>query len=168
MSFLHLIAQFRSPIADKIFSVLTSFGEEGIMILIVCLIYWCIDKKLAYRTGFAFFISGVIIQILKLSLRIERPWIIDPSFEAVSSAIANATGYSFPSGHTQAAAAIYLTLALNSSKNFLKGLFIILTAAVAFSRMYLGVHTPSDVIVSLTITAAVVIIIHFKLTLLNF
>ena len=58
---------------------------------------------MAYRITFGFFLSGLVIQGLKITFRIPRPWVLDPLFEPVESAIEGATGYSFPSGHTAAA-----------------------------------------------------------------
>jgi len=101
--------------------------------------------------------TGIIInQTLKILFRIPRPWIKDPKFTIVASARGAATGYSFPSGHTQ-----NITIAMGAPARFIKNtavriVCITIIALVAFSRMYLGVHTPLDVVVSLVIGAALV------------
>ena len=88
--------------------------------------------------------------------RIPRPWVRDPDFTIVESARAEATGYSFPSGHTQS-----VTTALGCPARFSRSLVlrivcIVLIILTALSRMYLGVHTPADVLVSLVIGAVLV------------
>jgi len=89
---------------------------------------------------------------MKICFRIERPWVIDPTFEPVPGAIEYATGYSFPSGHTQNATALYGSLGACVKQKPLKAVLFFIPVLVAFSRMYLGVHTIQDVVVSLVIT----------------
>lgn len=156
MDFLRFLAQHRTPAGEAVFQFFTYFGQELLIILILCLIYWCLHKKLAYQIGLTFFASGLLMQILKIAFRIPRPWILDPEFEAIASAVTAATGYSFPSGHTQAATALFGTLAIFLKKTWQKVLCILLFLTVGFSRMYLGVHTPKDVLVSMTLTLFIV------------
>jgi undecaprenyl-diphosphatase len=83
--------------------------------------------------------------------------VIDENFTIVESAREAATGYSFPSGHTQNVAGTFGSLALGQKKH--KAIWIpsvVIIVLVAFSRMYLGVHTPTDVLTSLAIAAALV------------
>lgn len=152
MDFLRFLSQYRTPLGEKIFQFFTYFGQELLIILILCLIYWCLSKKLAYQIGLSFFVSGLLMQVLKITFRISRPWVLDPSFEAVASAIPAATGYSFPSGHTQCATALYGTLAFYLKKPWQRILSVFMFVMVGFSRMYLGVHTPKDVLVSMALT----------------
>ena len=86
---------------------------------------------------------------LKFYCKVPRPWIANPDFEPVKSAISAASGYSFPSGHTQIAMTNYCTVAYfyrNKPAVCFSMLFI--TVMVAISRLYLGVHYFSDVIFS--------------------
>lgn len=148
MDFLHFIAQYRTPEADLFFQGVTYLAQEVFVIAIICWLFWCSNKKLAYTLGFSYFLSGLLIQALKITFRIPRPWILDPSFAAVPTAIAGATGYSFPSGHTQSITALFGTLALHAKKWYQKLFCAAVIALVGFSRMYLGVHTPKDVLTS--------------------
>lgn len=148
MDFLRFIAQYRTPEADLLFQGITYLAQEVFVIAIICWLFWCSNKKLAYTLGFSYFLSGLLIQALKITFRIPRPWILDPSFGAVSSALAGATGYSFPSGHTQSITALFGTLALHAKKRYQKLLCTAVIVLVGFSRMYLGVHTPKDVLTS--------------------
>ncbi|WP_167957679.1 phosphatase PAP2 family protein [Anaerosporobacter faecicola] len=152
MEFLKLLESIRTPWLTWFFLVFTSFGEETLVLAIICFLYWCHNKRLAYRICFSFFSSGLVVQTLKITFRIPRPWVKDSSFHAVSQAVPTATGYSFPSGHTQCATALYSTFAWNTKKKRLQILCFVIIAGVMISRMYLGVHTPQDVLTSFFIT----------------
>ena len=102
------------------------------------------------------FFGTILNQFLKLFCRIPRPWVKDPDFTIVESARAEADGYSFPSGHTQSVTAALGCPARFAKGSFWQGLFIVLIALTAISRMYLGVHTPADVGVSLVLGSVMV------------
>ena len=121
--FLELLANLRSPFFDIVVNGITKFGEEAIVIIILCVMYWCVNKKMAYTTGMVFFSSGIIVQGLKITCRIPRPWVLDPSFNIVEAARATAGGYSFPSGHTQGAAAIYGSVGFWAKNKIVKVIF---------------------------------------------
>ena len=159
MTFLWFLSEHRTPALDKIMQLVTYFGQEIIIIALICALYWCADKRFAYLLGFTYFTAGLCVQTLKITFRIPRPWILDTNFSAVESAVPAATGYSFPSGHTQGATALYFPLALKAKKAWLKIFSVCLFFMVGFSRMYLGCHTPKDVFVSMGLTVIVYLII---------
>jgi undecaprenyl-diphosphatase len=103
----------------------------------------------------------MLVQGLKISFRIERPFVIDKTFKPVESAVEGATGYSFPSGHTQSATSLYGYFASAVKRTWLRVLFILAFLLVGFSRLYLGVHTYFDVGVSLILTLAIVFLINY-------
>lgn len=143
----------------RFFEFITFFGHELIPIALICVLYWCADKKLAYKIGFSFFLSGLMTQCLKVTFRVERPWIKDPAFTPVEGAVNEATSYSFPSGHTQAATSVYGSLALTLKKHWLRIVCVLLFVIVGISRLYLGVHTPLDVGVSMALTFVITLIV---------
>lgn len=106
------------------------------------------------------FFGTILNQFLKILCCVPRPWVKDPGFTIVESARAEATGYSFPSGHTQNAVATYGGIARYTRRRWLRGVCIALTLVICFSRMYLGVHTPLDVGVSFVIAAALVLLVY--------
>lgn len=152
MDFLRLLEGIRNPVLDSFFQWITYFGQEICILAVICLFYWCLDKKFAYRLGFIYFSAGLCIQTLKITFRIPRPWILDPEFHPVASAVPAATGYSFPSGHTQGGTCLFVPLALRSRKFWQKFLCILMFLAIGFSRMYLGVHTPKDVLTAMAVS----------------
>lgn len=160
MELLWAISNFRSPLGDKFVQFVTYFGEELLLISIICALYWCVNKKLATQIGLTFISSGVLVQALKITFRIPRPWVLDPAFQPVESALDAATGYSFPSGHTQSATSLFAPLSFHANKWWLKALFALCFLAVGFSRMYLGVHTLKDVGVSILLTCIISFLIH--------
>lgn len=156
MSFLYFLESIRNPVLDAFFSVVTHFGEETLFIIIGLFLFWCVDKKQGYYILSIGFIGIVLNQFLKIFYRVPRPWVKDPSFTIVESARAEATGYSFPSGHTQSSVGLFGAIARWNKNKILKITSIVLCVLVPLSRLYLGVHTPLDVGVSLVIAAALI------------
>lgn len=149
MSFLYWLEGIRCPALDRFFSAVTYFGDEILFIVLALTVFWCVDKREGYYLFFIGFVGTIFNQFLKLAFRIARPWVKDPNFTIVESARAGAGGYSFPSGHTQNVVATLGGLARWNKNTALRIVCIVVAALTAFSRMYLGVHTPLDVGVSL-------------------
>lgn len=157
MNFLRWIATWRNPVLDAVFGALTYAGGEVVFIVAALVVLWCVDKKRGYYLLFCGFFGLVTVQILKMAFRIPRPWVLDPAFQIVENARAGATGYSFPSGHTQTAVTLFGGLAVSSRRKAVKIGGWVACALVAFSRMYLGVHTPLDVGVSFAVGVCIVL-----------
>ena len=160
MQLLYILEQLRTPAVTKALSALTYFGGVyGFMVLSI-IIFWCIDKRCGYFMLSLGFLGTVINQFLKILFRIPRPWVLDPSFEPVESAVADAGGFSFPSGHTQNVFATFGGVFAWTKKVWLKIVCAVLIVLVAFSRMYLGVHTPLDVGVSVAIGVVLLLVLY--------
>ena len=157
MVFLKILSQIRSPFWDGVVSAVTLLGEETFFMLVGLMAFWCLNKKWGYRFMIIGLSGSILNQLLKAIFLIPRPWVLDPTFTIVESAREAATGYSFPSGHTQSAATVFGTLAAWIGKTWVTVGCILLIALVGFSRMYLGVHTPLDVGVSF-ITGAMTVL----------
>ena len=158
MELLRLIEGIRSPFLDMLFWLITSLGEETVGVIILCAVFWCISKRAAYGIGVALFLSGLTVQGMKICFRTDRPWVADPTLRPVLRATEGASGYSFPSGHTQSATALFGSLGAQTKRKATRALFFSLIALVAFSRLYLGVHTLLDVVASLLISSLLVLL----------
>ena len=157
MPFLYFIESIRNPFFDWFFSLITHLGEETFFLVIAILFFWCVNKREGYYILITGLVGTVINQMAKLIFRIPRPWVLDPDFEIVESAREEATGYSFPSGHTQNIAGTYGAISAHQPKKWKTALCVTIILLVAFSRMYLGVHTPLDVIVSLLVALLLIL-----------
>lgn len=160
MEFLKLLEKIRNPFFDFIFSLITYCGDEIVFMAIAITLFWCVSKKDGYYILSVGFVGTIINQFLKLTFRIPRPWVKDPSFTIVESAREAATGYSFPSGHTQNSVGTFGGIAYLFKTKWVRITCIAFAILVPFSRMYLGVHTPLDVFVSCGI--AIVLIFAIK------
>ena len=160
MDFLRLLEGLRTPFFDMVFQFFTYFGEETIFMVVAMFFFWCIDKKTGYLLLYVSFLGNIINTFLKLLFLVPRPWVLDKNLTIVESARAGATGYSFPSGHTQNSAGLFLGIARARKELWVRVVCIALTLLVAFSRMYLGVHTPVDVLASLGIALLLVLVAY--------
>lgn len=160
MEFLYLLESIRNPVCDAIVGILTYLGDEIAFLATALVVFWCFSKHRGYYLMSVGFCGVIVNQTLKLIFRIPRPWVLDPEFNAVESAKPAATGYSFPSGHTQNATCTFGGLARGAKKTWARIVLVAIVVLVAFSRMYLGVHTPKDVIVSLIIGAVLVFALY--------
>lgn len=147
-------------------SVLTYLGSEIAFLAFAMGVFWCFDKRRGYYLMTVGYIGVIINQFLKIMCMIPRPWVIDPHFTTVAGAQADAGGYSFPSGHTQNSTGTFGSILTFSKKRWLRALLIAFIVIVPLTRMYLGVHTPLDVGVSLLIGGVLVLALYplFELT----
>lgn len=145
MSFLYLLESVRNPVLNILMQAVTELGSATMFIAFGMLMFWCVDKRQGYYLLTVGLAGTFLNQFLKISCRVPRPWVRDPSFTIVESARADATGYSFPSGHSQIAVGTYGGLAICRRERWMRIVGIVLAVLIPFSRMYLGVHTPADV-----------------------
>lgn len=160
MPFLYFLESIRHPVLDTLFSLITLCGEETVFMAVGMMIFWCVDKYRGYYLLCVGFLGTVINQFLKMLCRVPRPWVKDPHFTIVESAREAASGYSFPSGHTQTAVGLFGGIARMTARRWLRIAAIALAALVALSRMYLGVHTPADVLTSLAIATVLLLVAY--------
>lgn len=148
-----------SPLTEFML-LITHMGEETAFLVVAIVLFWCVNKKLGYYVMSVGFVGTTINQFLKMTYRVARPFELDTSFHAVKGALREATGFSFPSGHTQASVGTFGSIAFATSKRWVRILCLSLALLVPFSRLYLGVHTPLDVAVSFGVAVLLIILLY--------
>jgi len=133
------IQQF-SPTLDLPFKALTFLGDETFYLIFMPLYYWCIDRRAGSRLFFLLLFSAYINAIAKVVADQPRPFTYDQRVQS----IVHASGGGLPSGHTQNAVAIWGFLAARSGKAIFWLIAGFLMVGIPLSRVYLGVHFPTD------------------------
>ena len=157
MEILLFLESVRTPFLDFIFNVITHFGDEAVAVVVLTVFLWCGNKSAAYNMLYCTFFNLGTNQLLKNIFKVPRPWVKKPELTIVESAREAASGYSFPSGHTANATVLFGCIAANIKEKWKKILLILLILLIGFSRMYLGVHSPADVITSWVLGGAFVV-----------
>ena len=129
-------------------SKMTFLGELNSALVIMAVLYWCVSRELGSYLLMGWSGNRLANGVLKVSACAYRPWIRDSRILPYGNSMTTATGYSFPSGHTMNAATVFGGMAIR--KDFpraLRAISGLILALVAVSRIYLGVHTPQDILV---------------------
>ena len=160
MDFLRLLEKIRVPGLNELMLSVTELGGELPFLVIAMIIFWCVDKRRGYYVLAVGYLGTITNQFLKLCFRVPRPWVLDPEFTVLQQAREGATGYSFPSGHSQTAVGTFGALARSEKTKWLRILFLVPAVLVPFSRMYVGVHTPADVLAGAAISVLYLLILY--------
>jgi len=137
------IQSFSNNFFDFLFQAITVFGEESVLVILSVIVFLSIDKNKGYKLIFTIASGTCFNALIKNILKFERPIGIEG---IVSKRVHTATGYSFPSGHTQATSTFWSSISIIFKKKALYVFSPIIITLVAISRLYLGVHWPTDVI----------------------
>ena len=160
MEFLYLLEKIRVPGLNELMLTVTELGGEMPFLIIALVVFWCVDKRRGYYVLSVGFLGTLTNQFMKLWFRVPRPWVLDPNFTILEQAREAAAGYSFPSGHTQNAVGTFGALAITTKTRWIKVLSVALAVLVPFSRMYVGVHTPADVLVAAAMAVAFLMLLR--------
>lgn len=144
LDIIRAIQTIHTPFLTFITECITMLGEPVFVVLVFAFIYWCVDKEKGRFVAFSILLSLCINGALKDIFKLPRP-IGEEGI--ISHRVHTATGHSFPSGHTQSVSSLMFSAAFAFKKRFLWILGTVMTVLVAFSRVYLGVHYPKDVLV---------------------
>ncbi|HET90850.1 MAG TPA: phosphatase PAP2 family protein [Chloroflexi bacterium] len=151
------IQMVHGPALDLVFKAITFMGDEEFFMLLLPLILWCVDFSLGVRLGCTFLLSAYGNVVLKDLFGHPRPFDLDPSVQ-----LHEISGYGLPSGHSQSAAVVWGVIATEFRKAWVWGVAVLLMVLIGFSRIYLGVHFPTDVLAG-WIVGAVVLLLYVLL-----
>lgn len=148
--FLQNIRLGSSEIIDKFFLSITIFGEFWLPTLLCAITYWCID----FRAGVYLFsletMNIFLTHFFKMLACVYRPWVLDSRIQPSALAVPYAKGYSFPSGHSAMSSSVIGGIAYLLRHNKLLCILLVgLVLMIGFSRLWLCVHTPQDVLCGL-------------------
>ncbi len=148
------IREALGPFIEMLMNLVSHICDGPIVALVPCLLYWVVDKRAGLFVLTNLAIGNNINQFIKDTVCAYRPWIRDVRVLPSVDALKHATGYSFPSGHTQAGASTFGSAAWYFRHK--RAVAIACTAVmllIGFSRNFLGVHTPQDVIAGFAVAA---------------
>lgn len=158
------IQQFSGKeLIDKAFIYISYLGEAYLFIVVAVMIYWLFEKKWAYQFITAFLASTVVVSVMKVLIKRPRPYQASSEVKSIGKPAHEAYGeqsYAFPSGHSQAAAAISTGVVKKTKNWFVWILMILNIILVPFSRLYLGQHYLTDVLAGITIGVMSVLIVY--------
>lgn len=160
MEFLYFLEKLRLPGLNELMLAVTELGGETPFLVVALIVFWCVDKRRGYYVLSVGFLGTLTNQFMKLWFRIPRPWVLDPGFTILEQAREAAAGYSFPSGHTQNAVGTFGALAVTTKTKWIRMIAAVLAVLVPFSRMYVGVHTPADVLVAAAMALVFLALMH--------
>jgi len=132
-----------SPPLDFLMRTVSALGSAVAYVVMVAFIYWCVDEKKGMRLGIALLVSTWLNLVLKFLLDQPRPFFpgFDPSVGMVDAAMGG-----LPSGHAQNSLVVWMILASWGREKWHFVLAAIFCLLMAFSRVYLGVHFPTDIL----------------------
>ncbi len=152
MSVMRFLADHRTFLLTKFFLLASFVGQVDGYILVVILIYVMFDKTLAVRLAVLALLTMCLNHVLKVIIRNPRPFINDGTYlqkwaVSTENAKALATEYSTPSGHAMSGGAFYSYLYASVENPLVRVIAVLAILATGFSRPYLGVHYPGDVLI---------------------
>lgn len=146
---------------DEFFNALSKFAVD-ILPFLPYIVFWCVSKRWGYRFLATIWSGEMLNGLIKLTVCAYRPWIRSELIEPAGDSKVAATGYSFPSGHTMCATTLYGTAFVwqkEEQRRWLAVVCAVLIGLTGFSRNFLGVHTPQDVLVGFTESVLLIIIV---------
>ncbi len=160
---MQFLADHRDVFLTKFFLLATFLGQVEGYILIVTLIYVMFDKTLAVRLSVLLLLTMCLNHVLKITIKNPRPFVHEGTYlqkwaVSAESAKALATEYSTPSGHAMAGSAFYSYLYASIENRFIAVIAVIAILSTGFSRPYLGVHYPGDILMGWAIGLPVALV----------
>jgi membrane-associated phospholipid phosphatase len=141
LNFIIMIQKINTPLLDSFFRAITLLGDELFYLLLFPFLLWCVDFYLGIRVGIIFLLSVYVNSGAKEIFQQPRPFDLLPEIQKV-----HASGYGFPSGHAQSSLVVWGSIAYWKKQIWIRNLSVLLILLIGFSRIYLGVHFPTDIL----------------------
>jgi len=158
MDVVYAIQTIATPWLDTVMTLITDLGSEEAYIAMVIVAYLAVDARAGQKLGVLLLISFFVNQYAKGWFDTQRPFAIDPEVARTQRAIDGAGGAGFPSGHAQSSSTFWLYAAALAGRPWFWGVAVVLVVLVSFSRLYLGVHVPIDILGGLALGVTLVLI----------
>ena len=159
------LQDLRASLGSGFESAVAGLSESIMMVgLVLCtFVYWSVNKKTGQFALMCFSVGNTLNQFVKNIACVYRPWILDSRIAPASGALGGATGYSFPSGHTVMSGTTFGSIAWRVRRKLpvVAVVLVVIVLLEAFLRMFLGVHTPQDVLAALAESLLVVLLGSF-------
>ena len=140
---LKYIQSFRNPILNIIFLLITMSTEIPVILIVVSILYWCVNKRYGQKLMFALATNIAVNTGVKEFVKAPRP-IGTPGLKSMR--VETATGYSFPSGQTQTGTTFWVSIISILKNKYMYIIGTIIFLGIGLSRLYLAVHWPIDVL----------------------
>lgn len=154
------LQRLASPALDRAMLLITDICSQEAFTVLLVLAFLAVDATFGRRLGIVFLAGAYVNDAIKTLVDAPRPFQVRPEVLR-GSAADTAPGSSFPSGHAQSALTFWTLSALRFKRAWFWALAVLIIAAVALSRVYLGVHYPADVLGGLGVGLLVVIVAQF-------
>jgi membrane-associated phospholipid phosphatase len=142
--------QSQLAILTPIMRIFTFLGDEEFYLLIMPFLVWSVDYTLGMRLGVSLMLSGTINSYFKVAIRQPRPYWVSTEIKNLAAPMGS---FGLPSGHSQNAVAVFGLLASAIKNGWARILLVITIIMVAFSRLFLGVHSIADIVLGLVMGA---------------
>jgi len=159
LDFIRAVQSAASPPLTFVMRFITFFGGESVYMALLPLLYWCIDEKKGVRLGAVILISAWVNVSLKFLLDQPRPFFegYDPALGIITEKLGG-----LPSGHAQNTLVLLFITASWIRKKWAYICAPVLCLLIGFSRIYLGVHFPTDVLAG-WILGGIILCVYFLL-----
>ncbi|MDR3247980.1 MAG: phosphatase PAP2 family protein [Treponema sp.] len=143
LDLIRVVQSHASPGLTVFMKLVTNFGAAPAYMILLPLLFWCFDEEKGIRLGITVMVATWVNIGLKFLLHQPRPfweaW--DPSVGIITESLNG-----FPSGHAQISLVMWMIVASWTGKKWPYGVAILVSLLVGFSRVYLGVHFPTDLL----------------------